>query len=175
MTYHKLKKPEQAIADLNTSLRLDPNNPVTLFDRGKIFSDRGSYRPGLADFMRALELEPTNSRHYNQLAWVLATCPKAEFRDGARAVELATRAAELTEWKDGNVLDTLAAAYAESGRFDEAVRWQKQAVDLATPQLAEEMRQHLELYQAGKPCRTAPVESRTEAKGTPWWKKKRRR
>src|SRR5205807_9690804 len=117
---------------------------------------KGSYRAGVADLARAVEVQPDSSRYRNQLAWLLATCPRDEYRNGAQAVFHATRAAELTEWQDGNILDTLAAAYAECGRFAEAVQWADKAVELAPPQIKEAVRSHLHLYRAGKPFRTQP-------------------
>ena len=58
----------------------------------------------------------------------MATCPEAKYRDGGKAVESATRACELTKWKSSEFLNTLAAAYAESGDFDAAVTWQTRAI-----------------------------------------------
>ena len=62
----------------------------------------------------------------------MAACPEAKYRDGRKAVESATRACELTEWKRSEFLDTLAAAYAESGDFDAAVTWQMRAIGFLT-------------------------------------------
>ena len=67
---------------------------------------------------------------YNNLAWVLATCPKDNLRQGKRAVELAERACKLADWKDVASLGSLAAAYAECGEYKEAQKWQKKAIEL---------------------------------------------
>jgi hypothetical protein len=85
----------------------------------------------------------------------LATCPGARYRDGKLAVVSAARAAELTSWKDGHVVETLAAACAEAGEFAGAVRWQQRAGErfLATGFGPIDYQDRLALYQAGKPFR----------------------
>jgi len=96
----------------------------------------------------------------NSLAWLQATCPIAEFRDGAKAVENATKACELTDWKNFSYVDALAASYAEVGDFDSAVKWQKNAIDLLAEDTSVELRSayesRLDLYQSGKPYRQSP-------------------
>jgi tetratricopeptide (TPR) repeat protein len=86
---------------------------------------------------------------------VLATCPDAGLRNGAEAVRLAERACELTHYGEPSFIGTLAAAYAEAGRFPEAVTTAEKAVQLATDagskKTAGENRQRLELYRTGKP------------------------
>jgi serine/threonine-protein kinase len=83
----------------------------------------------------------------------------AEVRNGAKAVENATRACELTNWKNAWYVATLAAAYAEVGDFDSAIKWQKKAIDLLTEE-EEELQAGFEvqltLYQSGKPYRESP-------------------
>jgi tetratricopeptide (TPR) repeat protein len=90
---------------------------------------------------------------YNGAAWILATHPAAELRNGARAVELATKACELTKWKDASYLDTLAAAYAERGQFDKAVEWQEKAVSLALEADKGGYQARLALYKSGQAYR----------------------
>src|SRR5262249_31882020 len=146
LAYHRLHRTDEAIADLNEAARLEPQSAMVYYERGRLFNDRGSYKAALADFLRALQIEPAEARFWNQLAWVLATCPREEFRDGLRAVQHATRACELTDWKDGNILDTLASAYAECGRFAEAVDWARKAVELVGDDIRGEVQRHLQLY-----------------------------
>ncbi len=100
-----------------------------------------------------IRLTPNNHFAYNGLAWLRATCPDGAQRDGKEAISLATKACELTEYKQGWILDTLAAAYAENGEFDKAVRWQKQAVLLAEDKLKEKLRERLLLFESGRPYR----------------------
>jgi hypothetical protein len=88
---------------------------------------------------------------------MLATNPDAGLRDGARAVQLAERACEITGRKETIYLGTLAAAYAEAGRFDDAIATAQQACDLAAqsgkPDLLKKNQKLLELYRAHKPYR----------------------
>jgi hypothetical protein len=96
----------------------------------------------------------------NNLAWVLATSSDDGLRNGAEAVRLAERACELTHHGQPFFIGTLAAAYAECGRFPEAVTTAEKAEQIATAAgltaVAEKNRQLLELYQAGKPYHDPP-------------------
>ncbi len=76
-----------------------------------------------------------------------------EFRDVDKATDYATRACELTEWKESGLLDTLAAACAASGDFDAAVKWQLKSIDLAPDEQKAELRERLERYRAMEPNR----------------------
>jgi len=100
----------------------------------------------------------------NNLAWFQATSPRAELRDGAKAIENATKSCELTKWKNAIYVDTLAAAYAEASDFDAAVKWQRQAIDLLPEDVSAESRadyeSRLKLYESGKPYRESPSENR---------------
>ena len=103
----------------------------------------------------ALRLKPDWVAPMNNLAWMLATHEKKEIRNGPEAVRLATRACQLTGYKDARVLGALDAAYAEAGRFPEAIDTARKGCALALAasenELADDARARLELYQAGKP------------------------
>jgi len=109
----------------------------------------------IAHFQKALQLEPAQPTVQNNLAWLLATCPEASLRNGNKAVELARQANALTGGENPTILRILAAAFAETGRYSEAVESAQRALPLAGAQsnttLAGQLQVELKLYQAGKP------------------------
>ncbi len=123
--------------------------------RGFKYTQRGEYYAAISHYTRAIELDPDYHLAYNNLAWVLATCSQQRFRDGKKAVELAKRACELSQWKEPHVIATLAAAYAEAGDFDEAIKWENKALEF--PDFAvrykKRSQKRLQLYKERKPYR----------------------
>src|SRR5262249_37765278 len=117
--------------------------------RGLAFYHKKDYERSVADYAKAIRLDPTDALTLNNLAWVLATCPDDKVRDGQKAVGYATRACDLSHRMHSGSVDTLAAAYAEAGDFREAVRWQKKALDLDIEdrESLEQAQQRLKLYQ----------------------------
>jgi hypothetical protein len=115
--------------------------------------DAGHYPQALADLTQASGLDSQNPVTLNNLAWLLATCPDASSRDGKTALVTATKACELTHWQDAADIDTLAAACAETGDFDNAVKWENKylsSLSLSASDAADgEAR--LALYQAHQP------------------------
>ena len=114
---------------------------------------KGEPGKALADFNEAIRLDPNATMPYRGRALIYATCPDARLRDGKKAVEDATKACEITHWKEGNNLGSLAAAYAESGDFDSAVEWQTKARDLAPEKEKADFESRLDLFKAHKPYR----------------------
>ncbi len=142
-----------AIEDYSKAIQLDPKDVILFANRGTAYINRKLYAKAIADFRQAIDLDPRYAPAWNNFAWIMATCANEQLRDGKRAVTYATRACELTGWKVPGHLTTLAAAYAETGNFTEAIRWEKQANDLGLPSKYEKDRSALRLkqYQAGQP------------------------
>ncbi len=152
--WHQKKDYARAIADYSEVIRLNPRMVGAYLGRSHARSQNKDYGQALADLDRAIELDPTDAQAHNNRAWLWATCPDAKVRDGKKAIESATKACELTEWKEGGLIDTLAAAYAEAGDFDAAVEWQTQANPLLTqPDDKADGEKRLKLYREKKPYR----------------------
>ena len=148
---------EEAIKEFRTALQGAPDIPDmwrrfanTLLKTGRSTEAEKAYR-------QAVKLNPSGVLELNDLAWFLATDPHPELRNGAEAITLAQRACELTAGTQPRCLGTLDAAYAEAGRFSEAIDTAQQAQKLALEQgqngLAALAAERLELYRAGKPYR----------------------
>ncbi len=150
---HRQGRIDDALADLSEQLRWRPDDLRALLFRASLHRERKDWGAAADDLNAAHRAAPESPPVCNNLAWMLATCPEAEFRDGPRAVSLARRACEATDWKYSYCLGTLGAALAEVGDFDEAARWQAEALALypADEKPAGEAR--LELYRAGQPYR----------------------
>ncbi len=148
----------QALADFTRGMAHKPDR-VTLvllyLGRGDSHRRTKDYLRSRADYEAALRLAPRNALVQNQLAWLLATCPNARMRDGPRAVGLARQACERSAWRKPEFLSTLACAYAETGNFREAARWQKKALEVPTAAKASAQldRDRLTLFEKGKPFR----------------------
>jgi Flp pilus assembly protein TadD len=152
-----LGKTDEAIAELETSLQFNPDSaPAHNNLAGSLYS-LGRFREAVAHWRAGLHVEPNRLASLRQLAWALGTCPDAAVRNGGEAVSLAEKARQLSEGRDPVVLSTLAAAYAEAGRFSEAVETARRALALAREQnaqpLAEALQGWISLYQRGIPLR----------------------
>ena len=120
--------------------------------RGWARQAQREFGKALADFEAARRLEPQSDLCLAAMAWILATAPDANLRNGKRAVELAKEALAIAP-KSAACMDALAAAYAEQGDFAAAVRWQEQATEDEPIAGKMDARRRLELYKQNQPCR----------------------
>jgi len=144
---------ERAIADYTEAIRLCPESIIGPNRRRLAWSRAGEWDKVIDEHSEQISRQPDDKRAWNNRAWVLATCPVARFRDGARALVDAQKAVELSQGKDPMILDTLAAALAEAGDFERAVEAQKKALSLtkgASKLLGKDGPVRLKLYEQKK-------------------------
>jgi tetratricopeptide (TPR) repeat protein len=146
---------DEAIAEYQKALAIEPDMAGTHDNLATALLQKGEVKQAIAQFQRILEIKPDEVQTCNNLAWLLATSPEASLRDGNKAVQLARQANELAGGNNPVILATVAAAFAEAGRFSEAVETAQRALRLAEEQsntgLAGQLQVEMKLYQAGKP------------------------
>ncbi len=148
---------DEAIAHFRKAVALDADDAEAHKYLAMALGRKGAYREAIAQYREAIRLRPDDPGPYNDLAWILATRPEPGLRNGAEAVKLAEKACRLQGTREITFLDTLAAAYAEAGRFPAAVATLEEAVSLAASrgrkEEAMQLRKRLQGYQAGRPYR----------------------
>ncbi len=144
-------KSDLAINDLNSAIRIDPNNATPYLQLGGVYGILGSVKLANVNLDHALAIGGDNPLILNGYAWCRAVSPTPGVVDGAAALKYSTRANELASWQDPRMLDTLAAAYARDGQFDQAVKWEREAIRLASDRLpVDAMKHRLAIYQSGQ-------------------------
>ena len=147
----------EAIEHYQKAVALMPGFNHARYQLAVLLGSRGKWADAVVGFQKILELDPKHVPALNNLAWLLATCPDASIRNGGEAITLAKQSLQLSRGNHPEVLDTLAAAYAEGGKFDEAITTAEMAKDLAisqnSPSLAEAIQTRLNLYENKVPFR----------------------
>jgi tetratricopeptide (TPR) repeat protein len=172
-------RPRKAIEMAAQILTRDSDNVAALRFRADAYLNIGKHAEAIADFDRLLQLKADDESVLNNFAWVLATSPDDKLRDGKRALKMATKAAEKTGYETPHILSTLGAAYAETGDFENAMKWSQKAVELAQKTVdaaksdeerkkaetdRDQLKKELESYQQKKPVRERQtVEEPSEA------------
>jgi tetratricopeptide (TPR) repeat protein len=159
----------RAIADMTEAIKLDPTDAHSYFIRARAYNKSAGtssgpgtrtaeedYLAAVRDLKQAVKLDPKLADGFNQLAWLQATCPEVKARDGRSAVANALKACDLAAYKNAGYLDTLAAAYAEAGDFDNAVTWQYGAIELAAQSNKPAMQQRAKAYEQRQPFHEKP-------------------
>jgi len=170
--YLQDERPRKAIETLTSVLAKDPDNTSVLRSRADAYLAVGDHNEAIADYERALKVignendqdnEDLLAGILNNLAWVLATSPQEGVRNGKRSIELGLRAVKLTEETKGHILSTLAAGYAETGDFENAIQWSEKAVTQGEIEVKEgkareavqleQLKSELESYRNNEPWR----------------------
>lgn len=144
----------ESLRELEVLRDLAPKDSSILCLQGDVRSARGDYQQALAEYRHALEVCPSDHLPLQRVAWSLSTVPNDQLRDGEVAIQYAHLACQLTDWRDVRCLATLAAAYAESGKFDEAIQSQERVVKLSSEEQREQAISRLQLLRERKPIRT---------------------
>ena len=153
--FRKQGKYELAIQDCNEALRQYPGFVEAALLRASINVRLRKYAEALKEFDYLISIHPrrvTLARALSDRAWFLATCPDSSFRNGKQAVKDAKAACSIMQWKDEDMIDTLAVAYAETGDFDSAVQYASQALAMKgiSSESAKAFREHLQWFQQRK-------------------------
>jgi Tfp pilus assembly protein PilF len=155
MLYLAAKQPREAIRRFTRALEIDEQHFASLRGRSDAKISIGDHPAAIADLDKAHALKPDDTGVLNNLAWLLATSPDDAIRNGTRAIELAQKACELTEWKEPHIISTLAAGHAEAGDFAKAREFSQKAVDASddSDRVKEQLKGELASYEAEKPWR----------------------
>ena len=152
---------DEAIVEYQRTLSIRPSDSGAHTNLGNALVQKGLFREAAIHYQTALDIAPQSILPLNNLAWLRATCPDTSLRDGAKAVELAQQADQLSDGKNPVFTRTLAAAYAENGRFNDAIETAQRAAQLATaqgePALANQIEQDVDLYRRHAPLRDSSI------------------
>lgn len=153
--FEEIGQLDKASADYERAIRLNATEPNDYRQRGFAYFAKGNYRAAASDYEKAARLSPSDYDAAHNLAWFQATCPEDSLRNGKDALEGSLRLCRRSNWQDSNAVDTLAAAYAETGDFDNAVKYQTQALNMKGVHALsrKRMQERLELYRQHKPYR----------------------
>jgi tetratricopeptide (TPR) repeat protein len=154
LTHQAMGQRQLAAADFNQALESNSGAVDVRFDRSQLFAEMGLYQQAIEDLHRVATSSPESAVYANAIAWLLATFPDAKIHDGKEAVRFALKAVNID--RNAQYLDTLAAAQARKGDFQQAVETQQAALDLllkekAAQETIKEFTTRLSLYTAGKP------------------------
>jgi Tfp pilus assembly protein PilF len=152
--YNKVKA---AIIYFSKALQIDPAYAGAHYNLGKIYFNQKDTEKAIFHYKKALQSNPDMTQALYHLSWILSGCNNDKFRNGQKAIQLAEKLCQITQYDEPLAMDALAAAYAENGRYDEAVsiaqKALKQALKKGPEKLIHGLKQRLKLYQNKIPYR----------------------
>jgi tetratricopeptide (TPR) repeat protein len=155
--YHWQGKFDAAIQDFNEELRIKPDHLAASINLAHSLFESGKIQSAIDRYYKILQVEPNQVEVLNALASILATTGDSKIQNPTDAVKFAKRACELTNYKQPEILDTLAIAYASTNKFSEAIKTTEKAIKLAKAEgkkeLAQKIQKRLQLYRVGHPYR----------------------
>lgn len=151
--HFRLGQIQAALNDYNAALKQRPEDPATLVNRADALTLLGQFKEASADYRAAIRLDDQFGRAYVGAAWMMATCPEEQYRNGELAVQSAKKALELQGEVDYRMQDVLAAAQAETGDFQAAAATLEAAIETFPEDQADSARARLALYRSGRPYR----------------------
>ena len=160
---HLAGRLDEALVNLSNAIDQDGTDADVICSRGDLLVDLGQYGEALDDYARAIDLNPKLQHAYRNGAWLLATCPDDSIRDVEGALNGAKAALECGYGERHAALDTMAAALANAGRYDEAIATIAQAIKIAPQEAVPAYQARQQLYESGQPFRTYPVENDVQA------------
>jgi tetratricopeptide (TPR) repeat protein len=150
-------KDKEAIIHFYEALRIDSGYAGAYYNLGKIFANQGRVKEAILNYRKSLRFNPDMTETLYNLSWILACFEDGKYRNGEEAVKLAEKLCKITRYNQPLALDALAAAYAETGKFDAAALTAKKGLKLALNQgpkaLVLGLKKRLELYQGKRPYR----------------------
>jgi len=138
--------------DYRQAIALNPENPISQYFLAWSLWHERHYAEAIHHFGEALRIDSNlDDEVYVFYAWLLATCPEEQLRNPAEAIRLMSIPCDFKDWNEDQPLGVLAAAHAANGDFDQAVKWQTKALEIAYEDRKDLQNERLELYRAGRP------------------------
>jgi len=154
-SYYSLRLYRKSLTDFDRAVTLNPGSSISHAERADAHGRLGNWAQAAADYRQAIELDNKLGRAYQGAAWIMATCPVERFRDKDRALQAAERAIELDGESDYRYLDTIAAAHAANGNYEDAHDYLEQAIEAAPETERKNLEKRRQLYESEQPFRQA--------------------